>query len=949
MSSNEPLLALKHTNGMYDEPGPPTIPAAPRRPKPCIIRLTAHAVSRPHIQHSASQQSISASEDYYTVSEISTSSGDDRSQTTIIRHNTPPELYRTPLQSHEQLTNPRRLSTLQEARKSREANTGVPRTVNFDETSIPQRSMPSRGPAVQDPRRKSGRESESVSTTPGVDDTPYIRFAIDQLTRDEEVRGSRKYPAGTRASAEQYPVQRLVSPETVAYVPQAPTYEADETPERNPSRPAPMEPLNVQQRDIFVPYHPQTKSVQFPPLTFLPSILRPLWLGIFASLCVLMITGLIVSAVWSDTYSGLLDYGSLGDGSYFLFQYVPTIFGMVILVWLHQIVAALQRISPFMALASESSKSRSEGVFLDLYPTQFLYPTLQHFRAGQPLIGVFYIISWIFLFTIPLLGSAYNVRFFGALRNGTWRWLAVQGVIWAVVALYFLLIAGLICVVVQLRKPTGLKWDPRSIADYATLLERSNAISDYSDTEILETSSEFRERLASRTDRLGYWNTSARPNDIFYGLGEPGGDPRRYTVVAGRLREKQDYASEGTDLEAARPGDLRLDIRVESVRRRYLPWFLTDSYVVAWIIAAVVLYLTFLIVSFVNDAVIQGFDPRVSVAANPAGFSASNFLYSFLPILLTMFLYLFFQTLDFALRRLAPYEALCTPGGASAETSILLDYPARLPVSVTLAAIANHHWRVALFSFVSLMTAFTLPVLASGLFFTQYYPSDGTLRVAAHPAAYYALCVFLAIYIVAVCMLATGRSDMALPHDSRTLAETVSWLYQSRMLTDRAFSRPATKAELVARLMGPVYLEKGFNRSLRSLAMPGAAGAFAFGSSKASLRAAAEKQQKEQNDMAAAFSATGHHDDGHGHGRVGSASSRHHNYQFIPEDESMMHVAGHAVGPDELRAMAMEKRRSLIDPGSIMYGFGVHWGRDGREHLGVDRVQRGESRMMHFD
>ncbi|KAK0661545.1 hypothetical protein DIS24_g2649 [Lasiodiplodia hormozganensis] len=904
MSSNEPLLALKSTN-----------------------------VSRPQIQHSASQQSISASEDYYTVSEISTNSGDDRSQTTIIRHNTPPELYRTPLQSHEQLANPHRLSALQEARQ---ANTSVPRAVNFDDSSLPQRSMASSRGTVQDPRRKSGRDSESVSTTPGVDDTPYIRFAIDQLTRDEEVRGSRKYPAGARASAEDYPTQRLVSPETVGYVPQAPNYEAyDDTPERNPSRPPPMEPLNVQQRDIFVPYHPQTKSVQFPPLTFLPSILRPLWLGIFTFLCILMITGMIVSAVWSDTYYGLLDYGSLGDGSYFLFQYVPTIFGMIIVVWLHQIAAALQRISPFMALAADSSKSRSEAVFLDLYPTQFLYPTLQHFRAGQPLIGAFFIISWIFLFTIPLLGSAYNVRFYGDLRNGTWRWLAVQGVIWTVIALYFLLIAGIICIAVQLRKPTGLKWDPRSIADYATLLERSNVISDYNDTEILETSSEFRERLASRTDRLGYWNTSRRPNDIFYGLGEPGGDPRRYTVVQGRIREKQDYAPEGTDLEAARPGDLRLDIRAESVRRRYLPWFLTDSYVVAWVIAAVVLYLAFLIISFVNDAVIKGFAPRVSVAADPAGFSGSNFLYSFLPILLTMFLYLFFQTIDLALRRLAPYEALSTPGGASAEASILLDYPARLPVSATLTAIANHHWRVALFSFVSSMNAFTLPVLASGLFFTQYYPADGELRVAAHPAAYYALCVFLAIYVVAICTLATGRSDMALPHDSRTLAETVSWLYQSRMLTDRAFSRPATKAELVARLIGPVFLEPGFARSLRSLVMPGAGG------SKANLRAAAEKQQKEQNEIASSFAMPGP-------GR-GSASSRH-NYQrgqYIP-DESVQ-VGGQTVGADDLRAMAMEKRRSLLDPGSIMYGFGVHWGRDGREHLGIDRVQRGESRMMHFD
>ncbi|KAL1634539.1 hypothetical protein SLS56_002232 [Neofusicoccum ribis] len=898
MSSNEPLLALKQTN-----------------------------VSRPQIQHSASQQSISASEDYYTVSEISSDSGDDRSQRTIVRHSTPPELYRTPLQSHEHIAHAHHLSIVPEARQSQEANTAVPRSVNFDERSLPPRSMASSSRGPPDPRRKSTMDSESLSTTPGVDDTPYIRFAIDQLTRDEEVRGSRKYPAGARASnTEDYPVQRIISHEGMGYVPQNPTLET--TPERNPARPAPVEPLNVQQRDIFVPYHPQIKSVQFPPLTFRPSILRPLWLGVFVFLLFLMITGMIVSAVWSDTYSGLLNYGSLGDGRYFLFQYLPTIFGMIILVWLHQIAAALQRISPFMALASDASKSRSEGVFLDLYPTQFLYPTVQHFRAGQPFIGGFFIIAWIFLFTIPLLGSAYNVRFFPSLDNGTWRWMAVQGVIWTVIVLYFILVAGIILVVVQLRQPTGLKWDPRSIADFTALLERSNVISDYNDTETLEAPEDFRERLAARTDHLGYWHTSRRPNDIFYGIGEPGGGTRRYTVEHGRIREKQDFAPEGGDLEAGRPGDIRMDIRAEAVRRRYLPWFLTDSYVVAWVIIAVVLYVAFLIISFVNDAVIVGFNPRVPVLANGAGFSSSNFLYSFLPVLLTVFLYLFFQTLDFALRRLAPFEALSTPGGASAETSILLDYPARLPISATLVAAANHHWRVALFTFVSFMTAFTLPVLASGLFFTQYYPSNGEIRVAAHPAAYYALCVFLALYVLTICTLATGRSDMALPHESRTLAETISWLYQSRILTDRAFSRPATKAELVARLMGPVYLDQGFGRSLRSLVLPGGGG------SKANLRAAAAKQQKEQDEVAASFAMPG----------PGSTGSRRDpRGQYFPGE---MQQAGQQ---GDVRAMAQEKRRSLLDPGSIKYGFGVHWGRDGREHLGVDRVQRGEGRMMHFD
>jgi len=41
---------------------------------------------------------------------------------------------------------------------------------------------------------------------------------------------------------------------------------------------------------------------------------------------------------------------------------------------------------------------------------------------------------------------------------------------------------------------------------------------------------------------------------------------------------------------------------------------------------------------------------------------------------------------------------------------------------------------------------------------------------------------------------------------------------------------------------------------------------------------------------------------------------------------------------------AGNKRMSLLDPGAIRYGFGIHVGRDGLEHLGIDRVKRGGDR-----
>ncbi len=60
------------------------------------------------------------------------------------------------------------------------------------------------------------RPSVGRGPTPGVDDSPYIRFAIDQLTRDEEVRDSTHIPRPS--ASDDYPVERLVHDEGLGYV-----------------------------------------------------------------------------------------------------------------------------------------------------------------------------------------------------------------------------------------------------------------------------------------------------------------------------------------------------------------------------------------------------------------------------------------------------------------------------------------------------------------------------------------------------------------------------------------------------------------------------------------------------------------------------------------------------------------------------------------------------------
>jgi hypothetical protein len=74
--------------------------------------------------------------------------------------------------------------------------------------------------------RRRVMDNNSPATTPGMDDTPYIRFAIDQLTRDEEVRGSRRYPGipeeRESMSEDSYPVNRIIPDEGLGYVKKPP-------------------------------------------------------------------------------------------------------------------------------------------------------------------------------------------------------------------------------------------------------------------------------------------------------------------------------------------------------------------------------------------------------------------------------------------------------------------------------------------------------------------------------------------------------------------------------------------------------------------------------------------------------------------------------------------------------------------------------------------------------
>ncbi|KAF2674806.1 hypothetical protein BT63DRAFT_435852 [Microthyrium microscopicum] len=856
--------------------------------------------------------------------------------------------------------------------------------------------------------------------TPGVDDSPYIRFAIDQLTRDEDVRGSRRYPSlfpndrEESSGDENGPMLPRIGSRPVSNVPRPlsnvarpvatveganahrrsyaarddsiqqardnhrnsrrdsrrESYREDMI-EAEPRRsfvatekemragPPPRHPLehsmagpgrrvasnsSFLQYDVFVPFDPPSSSAETPRLTYLPRILTPLWMGLFTFLCILMLVGLIVSAAWSKGHDGLWDYHTFGDNRYFTFEYLPTLFGMILLLWLMQIEIAVQRIAPFIALASNSTRSRSEAAFLDLFPTQFIYPKLQYFGARQWVLGSCLVTFWLFIFTIPLLAASFNARYFGDYPAGGWRWVATQGVIWTVVTLYILLIIALITLAVYLRRNrTGLKWDPRSMADLIALLERANIMSDYVDSETFAGKGQFRQRLRTRTDRLGYWHTSRRPQEIFYGLGEEGGATRRYSLEQGRIREKQVYAqshnSSTSNLEhPAVAADVehgnatRLDLRNHSTLRRHTPWTMSATALLAFMLVAIILLVAFLVVSFVHSASTAGFFPKLQAPSDANGFSPANFLYSFLPALLGLILFLAWQPIDFTLRRMAPYSALARPHGSSAEQSILLDYPFLPPFLCTLKALRNRDWLVVLSSATTLL-AFPIPILAGGVFWAQFYP-DTSIKVSAEPAGWYALCLFLALYAFGFVVLfvsgvlSRGRGIVpALPHETTCLAEILSWLYMSPLLTDSTFVRASSKAALVRRLQAPdTQRPAGLGEKPRLPAVPEIA---ATNPPRLTVRLL-----EDGNDN---YSAP--------HNRLPDDYAGSH---YNPEDPFVSRPSVSSIdGPAE--GHITRPLTPLSDPsGPARFAFGIYMGRDGREHLGIDRfVRSGREMVVH--
>lgn len=521
-----------------------------------------------------------------------------------------------------------------------------------------------------------------------------------------------------------------------------------------------------------------------PPLTHKPWVLRSSSLLLLATFCLLVLTALIFSAVYSVGRDGFTAYvGTIYSGQYFLFRVLPQLIGAVLLIYTQCVIAAVFRVFPFSAMASDDRRERRNAVFLPLFMKSFLWPQL----FGPWHVWVPTLVAWLTNFTIPLLSSLYTV----ALVDGVWKWSTVQGVAWTLVAIYVSLLLSIVILFVYWRqRRTGMiaTWDVRSIADIIFLAAQSNSLPQYRGLETAATRGTMEKNLDGTAERLGYWTTPEVPeNSIFWSFGVPTtGDDLRI--------EKWDNTNWAAQRDSSRTvtlSDVEDQKEPWTVRSRYLPWCLRDSQIIFSVVTGSILLIALIVVSFIPATDLRkGFLPRLSAAPVAGAFSPADFLYSFLPSFIGLILFLGFQSLELTLRILAPWGELAREEGSRAETSLLLDYAACLPWESTFKAIRLRHWRVAFVTFLSPLFVL-IPVLSGGLYMALTPPS-GAVRMYPNVAIFAVILAFLILYLAALASLIPNRRQFRLPHAVTCLAEIMSFCCNEQLRADEAFDQENT-------------------------------------------------------------------------------------------------------------------------------------------------------------
>ncbi|KAL7930984.1 hypothetical protein V8C35DRAFT_310937 [Trichoderma chlorosporum] len=678
-------------------------------------------------------------------------------------------------------------------------------TVRFDEAQL---AMFAADNASRMPNIKDELALAAGKVTPGIDDTPYIQYALQALVGGQSTSiPSHLVSSSSDGYSDRYEPLRGFD-ESAAY--NSPIHQ-DRSARDNHPRPepppqkGPPSPGQLPRRSTasFDPtgasssrWIPVSKNMQkdldphgrtLQALNFKPWILRAFSMAILAILILLMMAALIFSARYSYAHSGLTPYpGSIYSGQYFLFRILPQLLAAVIFIYAQGVVTASLRILPFAAMASEDPRTRYMAPFQRLYRNTFLLPQF----IGPWQFKIFDVATWLAIFTIPLQSAAFTCIFV----HEKWIWAPVQPIVWALVGLYgVLLLATINLMVYWIMQWTGLVWDIRSIGDLLPLLNRSNIMASYRRDDLAEDAKMFKSQLRERWfDRLGYWKAEdMTTGGIWYTIGASPVQDSRFSSGAMGKGAGHDAP---IDLKGAAPRLL-----IDNTVGKYLPLYLRDGPLIFSVAATFVLLIALVVVSFLPQTQLEsGFLPMLSAKPDRNAFSPADFVFSFVPALAGMILFLQFQIVDQSLRIVQPWADLHDMNGSLAQRSLLADYAACLPLQATWRALRNGHWRVAAVSLLAFLFIF-IPVLGGGLLMALTGPNT-TVRMYPSMPVFGVLLAFLFLYVGGLSLMVPHRRQFLLPRPVTSIAGIISLCSDEELTQDAAFRSVRGRRDLESRL-----------------------------------------------------------------------------------------------------------------------------------------------------
>lgn len=678
-------------------------------------------------------------------------------------------------------------------------------------------ALPNFGQQLKDPIAR-----DATNVTPGVDDTPYVLYALDALTGNlpSALGAGNGNQSSTISSRPPRPLADETPPRNVPGSPESRTSTSSSvsTLVHSPSRPLPssLPPHPPKKTQVYVDYDHFLSDFpsDFPRDNFKPAILRPVSLAALIFLCLLMVAGLMFCTIYSSTHHGLTDFdGNIYGGQFFVFRVLPSLLSVVLFLYTNSVALAVIRIYPFsrMAGAVQSSSSNCDGaVFDNLYPQSFFWP--QILGPGMWSIRLPLLVFWLMNIVVPLQSTLFSA----VLINDKIRWATVRAVACTLIGLYACVTAATILLLFYwYRRQTGLIWDPRSIADYIALATDNSALADYHGTEVLATRDELQTMLCEQDScRLGYWSYDPKQKDaVRHGLEPEQEDSVTHQERActkgygGGLKSKTPNKEKNTRNTLGRYDRAAIDVEAlsphsEAVRYRYLPLWMRSNNLAFVVFMALLLLVALFIVSFFPAAGIrEGFPSKVSTTPKAGAFSGADFLYSFLPAILGQLLSMLFADLELPFRILQPWAELAKhAGGAQPEASILADYAACLPLQSTFHAVRNRHWRVAVLSLMATVFTF-LPALAGGLFFAQEPTADdATTRIVPNMGLYDFVLALLILYFFCLVAMLPGRKYFRFPHAVTSIAEIMSFCANDDLARESTFKKAFHKVTLRTQL-----------------------------------------------------------------------------------------------------------------------------------------------------